>query len=260
MHEIHSLPIIIAVVLLFFYGIAIFIITILSRRHLINGTQYAKGLVILFGFLVVSLMSALTITGYVGGELDHRPYWPTTSSSYQLDNETYNVSVKIDTVTTTINDFFINSYFYIEVTDGYVEYTGNAIPTNDTIEVRLYFHPHIWDKNGYAQRYSESIRTKYKGDGRFDIINLNKPMKYKYLYSGPKNYTVALFVNGQEVEADFPLLEFIDVQPAIVKYQLNLVIAVTVLTYWIIFLTLLTQIGRFVNWLSNVLYRYRNWR
>lgn len=214
------------------------------RRH-----QFIRAMIFLIIIWLFLIPSIFVSQGFYFSSQDHIPEWKTKQSTYLINNVSYNISVQVITILSTYQGFFIETPFLLTITEGFVKYNEEPILKNSSIEVKLKLHPHAVHKNNNsAFQYLTTLQTKFDGNSTYKIIPPKDSWILYYIYSGEKEISSIVIVDGVEVK-EMERVPLVEIEKGYVKTQVETSRAIIILTLWIIFLSLFPIINRIIDWL-----------
>jgi len=183
--------------------------------------------------------------------VDNKPDWTAFDTNYA--NNTYNVTVQVDVETSTYHGFFIDSPLSFVIYDGFVRFNKGEVSNNSTIQLKINFMPHAYNKRMGKEIGTLTIlntRPNKNSNNTYDIILPENPWIIKYSYSGSKVLISTLLVDGIEV-AKVLEKELVYIEKGHVKVQFDFTRSTYILTIWIIFLAFCPIVDRLLNWYIN---------
>ncbi len=214
----------------------------LTKRVFFISISY---IAIIFIFSSVSVFSA---TGIYYPVYDTKPDW--TSFDTNFANNTYDVTVKVDVETSTYHGFFIDSPLSFVVYDGFVRFNKGNVSRNSTIQLKINFNPHAHNKTsnkGIDTLTILNTRPNKDSNNTYDIILPRKPWIIGYPYSGSKNMSATLLIDGDEIIKVLDK-EIVYIEKGHIKAQIDFDRLTVIFTIWVIFFAIYPIIDRILNW------------
>lgn len=202
-------------------------------------------LIILFLILFILFFQASITTwkGYLFRD-DWEVFSTTTgySESYNGDddniwiNETrYFSNCYISYLVYSKDGFLVGNNINLNISQGFVKFYTEGIPDENNITMRIFLE-------GFGEILR--INASYTGNGRYEFNNCNFNKKIQYVVSGPKSLWVQAIFNDSNLTGlatlDYGGQIIVDIEPAYHTTQLKLTKSVIILTYWLMFFSIVT--------------------
>lgn len=217
----------------------------LTKRELFTSVCY---IAIIF---IISSASVFSATGIYYPVFDTKPDWTPFDTNFA--NNTYNVTVKVDVETSTYHGFFIDSPLSFVIYGGFVKFNKGDVSKNSTIQLKISFLPHAYNKisnKGIDTLTILNTRHSESSNNTYDIILPKKPWILGYPYSGSKNMSATLLIDGIEIIKVLDK-EIVYIEKGHVKAQIDFARLSAIFTIWVIFLAFYPIINRIINWYIN---------
>ena len=195
--------------------------------------------------LLFTFMTLFIWSGHIFGTLSLDDNYYYSEGSYTKDNVTYNFTYWMGMVIHSIDGFYVNTDIQLTISEAFINYYGEAIPQDENITVVLRFNPPT-RYNGEFYRQTDPIQTEFDGNNRY--VFRSYPLIVNYPVSESKHITPVIFANGTQVPGSLEEAIFLDVQPAHMKTELNLAKVVVILTFWIVFFSIVTVVFQSLNY------------
>lgn len=195
--------------------------------------------------LLFTFITLFVWSGHLFGTLsvDDNHYYG--EGSYTKDNVTYNFTYWMGMVISSIDGFYVNTDIQLTISEAFINYYGKTIPKSENITVVLQFDPPT-RYDGEFHRQTDYIQTEFDGSNRYVFRSYSLIVNYPV--SESKRITPAIFANGTLVAGRLEEAIFLDVQPAHMKTELNLAKVVVILTFWIVFFSIVTVVFQSLNY------------
>ena len=196
--------------------------------------------IIIYAGIICTLVSIGTWTGeFLGTPSVDDNYYHQEESTCVIDNVSYSYNIWFGLVTKSMDGFFVLSDIELYITEGHIEFTGIATPKDKNISIVIMFSPPI-RQNGLFYDQSEPMKTTYDGNKTYAFIPMN--MIFDYPVSEQKHLRPIVMENGTVIDGSLNDFTFVEVQPAYMRTQLNLTKATIILSYWVVFLSIITTL------------------
>jgi len=213
-----------------------------TKRELFKAITF---LYVIWFFVIPSI---LINEGIYFSPTDHDPDWTVFTTEYINNNETYNLSLQVEAMVSSMHGFFIDSPLVLQIYGGFVRFNKGNISNDSKIEVKINLMPHPYDKRtGKEIETLTILKTKQLENNTYSYILSKEPRIIGYHYSGLKELNSIILVDGIEVTT-IKGKELVEIEKGYVKSQFDLSKSVIILTLWIIFLSLVPLIERTINW------------
>lgn len=162
-----------------------------------------------------------------------------------INGTPYHSRCWMNVIVNSQDGFLVGNDININITNGFVDFYREGIPDVDNISIRIHFEPALKIGNGSFVYEIRDINASFNGKTRFEFNNLNLNLNAQYIVSGAKDIRVYALVNDSNISrnyiANYGDDAFIDVEPAYTMTQLKLVKSVLILTYWVLFFSIITM-------------------
>lgn len=192
--------------------------------------------------LIIAIFSFLTWTGDILGTKAVSLTYHSQNGRYISGNKSYNFTIWFSTVAESMDDFFVYTDMKLMIPDGYIEFHDNTAPINKNFTVAISFSGiSIFENNLYTPSIVP-IKTHFDGNYMYYFIP-PKTMTFQYPLSGkeyvmPELYENGTIINGMKSNYSY----YVEIQQAYGKTQINLSKATMILSYWVVYLSIVTAI------------------
>jgi hypothetical protein len=217
----------------------------MNKKTIANVPIYIIILLILF----FSYASYTTVNGYFLTEQLDFFSTKTESLAYYQDDTMYgfeginfSFTLWMKTVTKSTDGFIVGNPFDMNIT-GIITYDGENTPQKNNITVILRFlPPQPLDKEGnYISGLKLIAIQESNESNRFLFFSQLNDLFY--FVSGPKDFKPEVYHNYPGGAPGLKESNFLDVDPAYTFTQLKLTKAVVILTYWVVFFSIIMALG-----------------
>ena len=195
--------------------------------------------------LLFTFITLFVWSGHLFGTLSVDDNYYYNEGSYIKDNVTYNFTYWMGMVISSIDGFYVNTDIQLTISEAFIKYNGEAIPQNESITVVLKFSPPTRYKGEFYDQTAH-IQTEFDGNDRYTFYSYSLTVNYPV--SESKHMRPVIFANGTMVAWSLDKFTFLDVQPAHMKTELNLAKVVVILTFWIVFFSIVTVVFQSLNY------------
>lgn len=219
----------------------IFKLQLRRKNEGMNKSKYASPWAIIIYIGIICMLASIgTWTGDFLGTPSIDDNYYHQESTCRIDNVSYHYNIWFGMVTESTDGFFVLQDIKLYVTEGYIEFRGNVTPMNKNISVILVFSPPIREGGSFYGQ-SDPIKTRYdENKKRYEFYPTG--MIFDYPVSEQKHLMPVVMENRTVIDGGLDDYTFVEVQPAYMKTQLNLTKVAVILTYWVIYLAILTAI------------------
>jgi len=236
-----------------------FILFLSCKR--MNGRKARKASIIISIVWFLLIFSILTFSGFAFSLEDYHPEWIGTDATFNYDNNSYNISVKVITSVYTIKGFFVKTPLILTINEGVVRFDSEQVPENLSIDIRVKITPHAinLEENRLFQDLT-ILPTKYDGSKYYNASpDPDKGWLISFPWSGQKYIISTILVDGVEI-AEIERVALVNIEETFVKAQVDQSRAVLILTYWIVFFSFLVYYPKLYDWLYEVIRKIkRDW-